>query len=316
MRILVTGADGFIGRRVCTRLLESGHEVVAACRTGGRESPGTSITVIGAIEEYDAWHSVLKGIDVVVHLAGVTHSADLMSRSAAPRYTSVNVTASNALAAAARDTDVRRLVFMSSIKVNGECRSVAPGFSFDDPPAPQDNYGVSKWHAEQSLNAIANEGGLDITVLRPPLVYGPAMKGNLLALMTWIARRRMLPLASIGNRRSLIYVDNLADAVVCAVHTRAAGLQGFTLADIDISTPDLVRGMARALEVEPKMLACPPGLLETLGKLAGRQGVIKRLTGSLLVDATGAQKVLGWEPRMSFDQGMRETAAWYRSTLE
>ena len=316
MRMLVTGADGFIGRCVCKRLCESGHEVVAACRKGGREPPGTLPAAIGAIEEYEAWHSLLDGIDIVVHLAAVTHSGDLISRAAAPRYASINVAATRRLAKAARDANVRRLVFMSSIKVNGEHSSALPGFRFDDPPAPRDNYGASKWRAEQSLKELAMEDDLAVTVLRPPVVYGPGMKGNLLAMMHWIARGRVLPLADISNQRSMIYVGNLADAVVCAARDGPVGLQGFTLADIELSTPDLVRAMARSLDVEPKIFSCPSWMLQALGTLTGRRDAIERLTGSLLVDAAAAHDGLGWEPKTPFVQAMRETAAWFQSTVK
>ena len=318
MRIFVTGANGFIGRRVCALLYESGMDVVAACREPGASPANTKEATIGAIEDVGDWQPWLADVDVIVHLAAVTHSADLVSPAAWPRYEAVNATATQKLAEAARISGVSRMLFMSSIKVNDERAPVheqpRKGFRFEDPPQPRDNYGKSKLQAEQFLAQVADVGGLDITVLRPPLVYGPGVKGNLLQLMRWIAKGRPLPLADIDNRRSMVYVGNLADAVLRAVQSTQAGFRGYTLADVDLSTAELAAAIARALKVESRLFRCPLWMLDAIGKLTLGDGRIKRLTGSLTVDSNAAHDIFGWEPRVPFEQAMQETAEWFLST--
>ncbi len=286
-------------------------DVVAACRQPGSCPADTQEAPIGAIEADVDWRIWLEGIDVVVHLAGVTHSADLVSPSAWPRYESVNVTATCKLAEAALSSSVSRMVYMSSIKVNGERSYEA--YAFEDQPQPRDNYGRSKWRAEQRLHEIADAGELDVTVLRPPLVYGPGVKGNLLKLMRWIAKGRPLPLAGIDNRRSMIAVGNLADAVLCATQSSRAGFDGYTLADVDLSTAGLAQAVARALKVKSRLFPCPVWILHTLGRLTGRHESIERLTNSCVIDSTQAHDALGWTPRVPFEQAMQETADWFLS---
>ena len=317
MRVLITGANGFIGQRLCARLMSAGMEPVAAVRRRGSLIPGVTEVEMGFLDGETDWRTALTGIDIVVHLAAATHGQDLIDESAKARYDAVNVTATERLAAAVADSTVGHFVFMSSIKVNGERSCVLNGahraFAPSDVPEPQDNYGKSKLRAEHVLGRFADAGAFELTVLRPPLVYGPGQKGNVLRLMRWIAAGRMLPFAKLSNSRSFVFVDNLADAVVCAIDRQGGKNRVYTLADVDLSTPDLIRAMAIALEVKPRLVSCPVSLLQLCGRLAGKRAELDRLLGSLVVDSTLAQEALGWFPRVPVEQALRETADWLRT---
>jgi nucleoside-diphosphate-sugar epimerase len=252
------------------------------------------------------------GVRCVVHLAARAH---VMSESASDplaEYRRANVEATLRLARQAAAAGVRRLVFMSSIKVNGEA-SERP-YTEADAPRPEDAYGISKWETEQALAALAAATGLEVVVLRPPLVYGPGVKGNFLRLMRLVARGTPLPLASIANRRSLVYVGNLADAVIAALDAPHAAGRTYLAADgEDVSTPGLIRAIADALGTRARLLPCPATLLTLGAALTGRRAEAERLTGSLQVDATRLTRELGWRPRTTLAQGLAETAAWYQS---
>ncbi len=311
--VLVTGANGFVGRAVCDALTAAGRPVRRGVRASA--SPAAADTVaVGDLGPDTDWRAALDGVQCVVHLAARTHVLRETAPDALAEYRRVNVEGTRALARQAARAGVRRLVFMSSIKVNGEATDTRP-YTADDTPRPEDAYGLSKWETEQALARITAETGLEIVVLRPPLVYGPGVKGNFLRLMNLVARRLPLPLASIANRRSLVYVGNLADAVVSAIDAPRAAGRTYLLADgQDVSTPDLVRAIAVALGVEPSLLPCPPALLRLGATLAGRRAEFSRLAGSLQADCSLARGELGWQPRTSLAQGLAETARWYRES--
>lgn len=317
-RILVTGASGFVGRRLCARLVRDGHAVRAQVRTSRALAGVEALHVTGdltALVDAAAWAELVAGCTAVVHLAARTHAGDAADAAAAQGYEATNVTVTRALAQAAREAGVRDFVFLSSIKVNGE-RSAPDNGSWralgaDDPPRPEDLYGQSKWRAEQVLAAA--RGPMRVTILRPPLLYGPGVKANLLRLCGAVARGRPLPFASIANRRSLLAVDNLVDAVLCALARAPDGLRVYTLADLDCSTPDLVRVIAQALDVEPRLWPCPVGVLRVLGRLGGRRAAIARLTDSLVVDRARIAEGLAWRPPVSAADAWAATAAWYRT---
>lgn len=308
LRVAVTGAGGFVGRRLCLRLEAGGADVVALTRRthtalAGRECVVPDVT---AARELDA---ALAGCTAVVHLAAVTHAG--AGRADAGVFETVNVEGTRAVARAARRAGATRLVFLSSIKVNGE--AAGPGtmhpaaFSPADEPAPVDDYGRSKLAAERLLEPYAAE--LRVTVLRPPLVYGPGQKGNLAHLMRVVGRGCPLPFAAIANRRSLLHVDNLADAILAALGPRKPAYACYTLADVDVSTPALVRAMAEALGTDARQFPVPVALLRAAGLLTGRRGAVDRLTGSLLVDASAARTALGWDPARTLAHGLGLAAA-------
>lgn len=316
-QVLVTGADGFVGTALCKRLAEAGrgvHRAVRQARAGGRPY-AESTFAISEISASTDWRGALAGVQCVVHLAARTHVLRETAVDPLAEYRRVNVEGTRRLAEQAADAGVRRLVFVSSVKVHGET-TVKP-FTEDDAPRPEDAYGVSKWEAERVLHRIAAETGIEVAILRPPLVYGPGVKGNFLRLLDIVARGWPLPLASVDNRRSLIHVGNLADTIVKAVDAPQAAGRTYLVSDgEDVSTPDLVREIARALGVEPRLLPCPLALLKAGAAMLGRGDEIARLTGSLQVSGSRIGSELGWRPPFTLVQGLAETARWYRNRGE
>jgi nucleoside-diphosphate-sugar epimerase len=314
-RILVTGGTGFIGAHLVPALLKAGHAVRIAKRTPpvGNDPRGVESVAIGAIDGETDWTWALDGIDTVVHLAGRAHVMRETEPDARAAYRRTNVDGTRKLAEAAAATGISRLVFLSSVKVNGERTRESP-FRETDTPAPEDEYGRTKWDAERILSEISRQTGLKTVILRPPLVYGPGVKGNFLTLLNVCSKRLPLPLSGITNRRSLVYVGNLVDAVIaCLDRDKAAG-QTFLLRDgDDVATPDLIRRMSEALTVKPRLVPFPPGLLRLAGTLTGRGAAVARLTESLAVDDSKIRSVLGWTPPYSMVEGLGKTAAWWRS---
>ncbi len=315
--ILVTGADGFVGSALCGELLRKGARVRAAIR---RFSPSTKAdalhgietTAVGPIAADTDWAPALDGSEVVIHLAARAHVARETSANVLAEYRRVNVAPTERLARVAAASGVKRFVFMSSVKVNGERTFECP-FVEDNPPMPEDAYGISKWEAEQALARIANETGLEVVVLRPPLVYGPAVKGNFLRLTRLVTRGVPLPLAAVANRRSLIYVGNLVDTVIACMEAPAAASKTYLVSDgEDVSTSDLIRALAAALRVPARLFPFPAALLKLGAGMLGKSAEFARLIESLQVDSTRIQNELGWRPRFTLTEGLEETAQWYR----
>lgn len=255
----------------------------------------------------------MSEVDCVVHLAARTHVLRDTDVDMLAAYRRVNVEGTRRLAQAAARSGVRRLVFVSSIKVNGEATVDQP-FTENDTPRPEDAYGISKWEAERAMSQIAADTGMEAVVLRPPLVYGPGVKGNLLQLLRVVARGWPLPLASIRNRRSLIFVGNLVEAIMAAAASPAASGNTYLVSDgEDVSTPELVRALARALNVPARLVPCPAVLLKCAARVIGRSDAAARLTGSLQVDSSNIRRQLGWRPHATLAAGLAETARWYHS---
>jgi len=308
--VLVTGANGFIGRALCDVLVASGRRVRKAVRM---PVPGLEDTVaVGDIGPDTDWRTALERVSGVVHLAARTHVLRETSTDPLAEFRKINVSGTERLARSAAAGGVRRLVFVSSVKVNGERTEERP-FTEGGAPRPEDAYGVSKWEAEQALSRIAAETGLEVVVLRPPLVYGPGVKGNFLRLMNLVARGVPLPLGAVDNRRSFIYTGNLAGAIVQALDAPQAAGRTYLASDgEDVSTPDLVRGLARALGVKPLLPSFPLAALGLAATLAGRRAEFARLTGSLQVDSSRIRRELDWRPPFTLAQGLELTAKWYR----
>lgn len=310
--VCVTGAAGFIGRALCGRLAREGYRVRAVVRRDAGGWPaGIEAVELGEIGADTDWGAVLAGVRCVVHLAGRAHRMN-EGGEAAQACHRANAEATAALARAAARAGVRRLVFASSVKVNGESSDPGRPFREQDAPNPADDYARSKWQAEQALGRVAAETGLEIVVLRLPLVYGPGVKANFLALLRAVDRGLPLPLGRVDNRRSLLYLDNLVDAILlCLAHPAAAG-RTFLLSDgDDVSTPRLIRVMARALGRRPRLLPLPVAWLKRLGRWTGRAAAVERLTGSLAVDGAAIREQLGWRPACSAEEGLRRTCEWY-----
>lgn len=310
MKVLVTGASGFIGQTLCRALSE--HDF-AVCQVERRHNRirGRDVVIVENIDDRTDWSHALVDVECVVHLAARVHVMHEAAADPLAEFRRVNVAGTLRLARAAAQTGVKRLLFLSSIKVNGEMTEDRP-FSETDSPRPEDAYGISKWEAEQALHEVAREMGLEAVILRPPLVYGPRVKGNFLSLLRAVANGFPLPLGAIENQRSLLYVGNLADAIIeCLTHPAAVG-QTFLVSDSEpISTPQLIRQLAAAFGRPPRLLPIPPKWLGVAGRMLGKAGAIQRLTGSLVVDTSKIRSTLGWVPPYSMQQGLRETAAWY-----
>lgn len=248
----------------------------------------------------------------MVHLAGIAHQ--LHGQNAESVYHAVNCTATEGLARAAARAGVKRFVFMSSIKVNGERTPVDRPFRPADTPDPQDRYARSKWAAEQALAKVARDTGIEVVVLRPPLVYGPGVRANFLRLVRLVERRLPLPFASIQNRRSMVYVENLVDVIGHAITRAEAAGQTLMVSDgDDLSTPRLAIELGRALGRAPKLVPMPVALLRLGGALTGLRAEIGRLVDSLVVDIAETRARLAWTPAVSASEGIARTVAWYRS---
>lgn len=254
------------------------------------------------------WRAALIGCDAVVHLAARVHVMHDTAANPSALYRATNTDATLNLARQAAQAGVKRFVFVSSIKVNGEGRDAA--YRETDAPVPEDAYAISKWEAEQGLWQIAQETGLEVVVLRPPLVYGPGVKANFRRLLDTVARGWPLPLAAIGNRRSLLYLGNFVDVIrLCVEHPAAAG-QTFLVDDgRPVSTPELVRAVAHAMGRPVRLLAIPVGMLEFAGALLGKRAAVARLTGSLWLDSSLIRTCLGWTPPYSMEAGLAATVA-------
>lgn len=315
-RVLVTGATGFIGRALVDELLTAGYEVTAALRNAAGPAPwhgSVRVLAVGEIDGSTDWRTALEGVESIVHLAGIAHQPIAEDDATVARYGAVNVDGTATLATAAASAGVKRMTFLSSIKVNGEETTTRP-FTERDPPAPQDIYGRSKWQAEQALTRIAQETGLAATILRSPLVYGPGVGGNFASLLRLCDTPLPLPFGAINNRRSLIARANLIHAVIACLSHPAAANETFLMRDgEDLSTADLVRRLRRVMGRPARLLPVPPVLLTSFGSILGRGDMARRLVGSLAVDDGKLREILGWRPPRRIDDALAETVSAFRS---
>ena len=316
MNYLITGANGFIGHALRSALVRLQHNVTGAVRRNESAELGQIKRVaVGEINEQTDWSAALAGINVVIHLAARVHVMHDTAADPLEEFRRVNTFGTERLARAAAASGVKRLVYVSSIKVNGEETAGGQIYSEQDAPAPQDPYGISKWEAEQALQRVARETGLEIVVVRPPLVYGAGVKGNFVQMMRVVARGVPLPLGSVRNKRDLVYVVNLVSALLaCATHPAAAG-QTYLISDGEpVSTTELLRRLAQALEAPSRVFAFPTAWLELAGKLVGKSAQVERLLGSLQVDSGKIRNQLNWTPPYTMQQGLQATAEWYRQS--
>ena len=315
MRVLVTGATGFIGRHMCPALRAAGHDVsVAVRRKDFPDMPeAAAFHVVPDIGPETDWTEALTGAEAVVHLAARAHVTEETAADPVAEYHRVNAEGTASLAAAAAAAGVRRVVFISSSKAAGERTEDRP-FSESDPPKPEDAYGISKWDGEKALLDIASKSGLEAVILRPPLVYGPGVKGNFLSLLKLCRLAPPLPFSAVNNRRSFIYVGNLANAAVhCLGAEEAAGETYFVRDGEDMSTPDLIRRLAQAMGRPARLFPVPSGALRLAGLVTGKSTVMARVVGNLQVDDGKIRRQLGWTPPSDVVKGLNETAAWFAS---
>jgi UDP-N-acetyl-alpha-D-quinovosamine dehydrogenase len=305
-RILVTGAAGFIGRALCRGLARRGHAVLGVMRGAAQPVAGAELRPVGDIGPQTDWSDHLAGVDIVVHLATRAHRPP---NSAAGE---MEVAAAAALAQAAATNGVRRFVLMSSIRAMGSATQPGAPFRIGDPARPDDLYGRTKLAIEGALVAEARRSGLDLVILRPPLVYGPGAKGNLRALIRLVANGLPLPFAGIDNRRSLIFLDNLVDLAAIACFHPAAGGQVLLARDaVDLSTPELVRGLAAGFGCRARLFAAPSAAVAVLRRIPALEPILSPVTLSLQVDDSETRRVLGWSPAVSPEAGLAATARAY-----
>lgn len=318
-KILISGANGFVGSVLAKELIGRGYPVRLAARRADTSSQINPLSDeagawirVGDIGPDTDWSNVLKEVDCVIHLAARVHIMKDAARDPLTEFRRVNTAGTERLARCAVQAGIKRLVFMSSIKVNGEATTDKP-FAETDLPHPCDPYGISKWEAEQALARVAAHTGLEVVILRPPLIYGPEVKGNFLSLLRAVAHGVPLPLAGINNQRSLLYVGNAVDALVlAATHPSAAG-KTFLLSDgQDVATPDLIQRLAKLLCVPARLVRCPPFLLQLVGGMLGKAESVSRLTSSLQIDSSTIRNELGWTPPWALEQALHATAEWYR----
>jgi nucleoside-diphosphate-sugar epimerase len=307
--MLVTGANGFVGSYLCSELIQRGARVRLALRTPSLKQESFDFRVVGQIDKQTNWSEALCGVDAVIHLAARVHVMQDESRDPLAEFRLVNVAATENLARQAARAGVKRFVYVSSIKVNGEATDGISQYTELDAPSPKDPYGVSKYEAEQALHRVAAETGLEVVIVRPPLVYGAGVKGNFAQMLKVLTKGIPLPFSSVTNRRSLVYVGNLVDALIlCATHPAAAG-QTYLVSDgEDISTPDLLRLLGEAMGRPARLLPLPVALLKLAGSLTGKADQVDRLVGSLQIDSGKIRRELGWMPPYTLSQGLRATA--------
>ena len=268
--------------------------------------------MVGDIGATTDWREAVRGLDIVIHVAARAHVLHDSSANS-NLYVETNVHGTERLAEASAQAGVRRFVFLSSVKVNGE-DTKEHAYTTDDEPRPRDAYGSSKWHAEERLGEVAKRTGMEAVIVRPPLVYGPGVRANFLRLLQWVDKERPLPLGAIDNNRSLVSVWNLCDLLVRLLeHPRASGRTWMVSDGEDLSTPELIRRIARAMNRRVRLVPVPIGVLTLLGVLTGRQAEIARLCSSLAVNIEHTRRELEWTPPMKMDEAIARTVAWYLS---
>ncbi len=313
-KVLITGVNGFVGKTLSDELVIKGFNVNGTVRSVmSVDFPGAVTKfVIKDIDSKTDWQNALESVDVVIHLAGRVHVMKDTAIDALSEFRRVNVEGTLKLARQAVEDGVQRFIFISSIKVNGEGSILGQPYTPEDQPAPVDPYGISKREAEDGLRQLASETGMEVVIIRPPLVYGPGVKANFQSMMHWLDKGIPLPLGAIHNRRSLVSLDNLIDLIVTCIHHPAAANQIFIAGDgEDLSTTELLQRMAAGLGKKAWLIPVPSFILEWGARLVGKQAITQKLCGSLQVDISKARDLLDWKPPVSVDEALRKTAQYY-----
>lgn len=307
MRVLVTGAAGFVGRPLCQTLAAGGFKVIQAIRRIADDQDRSACRLLDLNGKID-----YADIDAVVHLAARVHVMEEPEIDALAEFRKINVEGTLNLAAQAAAAGVKRFIYISSIKVNGEFSAPGRPFTAADAPAPADAYGISKYEAEQGLRALAERTGLEVVIIRPPLVYGPAVKANFLRLMRCLDKGIPLPLAGVRNRRSLLALGNLTDLIrICLTHPEAAGRIFLAADGDDLSTAELLTRLGRALGKPARLFYLPKMLVRAAAALTGKNAAFVRLYGNLQIDDRETRAVLAWKPPLTADEGLRAAAGHF-----
>lgn len=306
--ILITGANGFIGQAVFKRLRSENYQVRGTVRS--IDSLGMNILQIKSSGPKTDWTKTLIGVDTVVHLAARVPSLKDTAPDQLKLFRQVNVLGTKNIAQQAALANVRRFVYMSSVSVNGKGRFTS--YTEEDIPKPQDAYGISKWEAEKALNKISDETGMETVIIRSPLVYGPRVKANFLLLFKVVERGIPIPVSSINNRRSLIYLGNLVDAIVTCIKHPKASRQTYLVSDgEDVSTPELIQRISSSLGKPARLFPFPPVMLKMVGIITRKTVTVDRLLRSLTIDCSKIRHDLDWKAPFTMEKGLRETAKWY-----
>jgi len=316
MKIAVTGATGFLGKPLLNELSEiySDNAVVPVLRKETSEFKNFDYLVVDGIGPLTDWDDKLVGIDCIIHCAARVHVMNETVDDPLEAFREVNVQGTLALAKAAAKSGVKRFIFVSSIKVNGESTTGRLPYKSSDKPSPEDPYGISKAEAEEGLKLISDETGMEVVIIRPPLVYGPGVKANFAALLKLASTGIPLPFGCINqNKRSMVYVENLISLIVECISNPNAANQTFLVSDDnDLSTKEFVKGLSSGLGKSGLMLPVPNVLFSIAGKVLGKSSVIDRLCGSLQVDISHTKDTLNWQPPYSVEQGFSATAKYFK----
>ncbi len=306
MHVLLTGSTGFVGKALMSTLRTKRHEISATTRSQSDSSASSNSFVVGEIDASTNWSTALQGVNAVVHLAARVHVMRDTAIDPLANFRSVNTEGTLNLARQAAATGIRRFIFLSTIGVNGNTTQTEKPFKENDASLPHDPYSVSKHEAEVGLRAISKSSGMEIVIIRPTLVHGSKAPGNFGKLTRLVSKGLPLPLASIDNRRSLVGIDNLVDFIVTCLKHPAAANETFLVSDNeDLSTPDLIRRMARAMNRPARLLPVPKSVLMAAATMLGKREIAQRLCGSLQVDISKSRTLLGWNPPVSVDEGLR-----------
>jgi nucleoside-diphosphate-sugar epimerase len=313
-KILITGATGFVGRALFKNL-KSKKKYLAHLTTRTNQEElfeGGKVFNIGEIDSNTNWNDALDGVDCIVHCAARAHMTEKKQADLLNACRRINVDGTRNLAKQAVAIGIKRFIFLSSVKVNGEETIASKSFKYNDISQPEDAYGISKWEAEQVLLEISKQTELEVVIIRPPLVYGERVKGNFLRLLNLVYKQMPLPFAKINNLRSFIGLDNLIDLIICCIDHPKAGGKTFLVSDgEDLSTPDLILKLSKLMGKSPRLFQFPQLIIQLTARLVGKSLEVKRLLGSLRIDNSYAREILGWSPVLSLDESLAKTVRWY-----
>jgi len=313
-KILITGATGFVGRALFENL-KSKKKYFAHLTTRTNQEElfeGGKAFNIGEIDANTDWKDALDGVDCIIHCAARAHMTEKKQTDSLNAYRTINVDGTRNLAKQAVSIGIKRFIFLSSIKVNGEGTIASKSFKYNDISQPEDAYGISKWETEKALLEISKQTGLEVVIIRPPLVYGEGVKGNFLRLLDIVYKQIPLPFAKINNLRSFIALDNLIDLIICCIEHPKAGGKTFLVSDgEDLSTSDLIMKLSKLMDKSPRLFQVPQLIIQLIGRLVGKSSEVKRLLESLRVDNSYTREILGWSPVLSLDESLAKTVRWY-----